>query len=106
MTRQAHCIYEFGIFRVDGAKRILLRGSETVPLTPKCFEILLALVERGGEVVSKESLINRVWPDSFVDEENLTYNMSILRKALVERVTRRQATRPRAAIRIPMWYWG
>jgi TolB-like protein/DNA-binding winged helix-turn-helix (wHTH) protein/Tfp pilus assembly protein PilF len=64
---------------------LLLRGGETVPLTPKCFEILNALVESGGEVVSKESLIERVWPDSFVEEGNLTYNISMLRKALGER---------------------
>ena len=90
VTKQAQCIYEFGIFRVDAAKRLLLRDGETVPLTPKSFDILLALVERAGEVVSKESLINRVWPDSFVEEGNLTYNISILRKALGERAGEHQ----------------
>jgi DNA-binding winged helix-turn-helix (wHTH) protein/Flp pilus assembly protein TadD/TolB-like protein len=67
-----------------------MRDDEVVPLTPKCFEILLALVERGGEVVGKEDLMNRVWPDSFVEEGNLTYNISMLRKALGERAGEHQ----------------
>jgi TolB-like protein/DNA-binding winged helix-turn-helix (wHTH) protein/Flp pilus assembly protein TadD len=65
--------------------RLVLRGDETVSLTPKCFEILLALVESSGEVVSKDELMKQVWPDSFVEEGNLTYNISILRKTLGER---------------------
>ena len=77
--------YEFGPYRVDGAKRLLLRGDEVVPLTPKCFEILLVLLENSGEVVDKEGLMGRVWPDSFVEEGNLTYNISVLRKALGEK---------------------
>lgn len=85
MSQQLLNIYEFGPYRIDAAKRLLLRDGEPVPLTPKCFEILLALVERSGKVVSKASLINRVWPDSFVEEGNLTYNVSVLRKALGER---------------------
>ena len=90
VTKQAQCSYEFGLFRVDGAKRILLRDGEVVPLTPKCFEILLALVENSGEVIDKEGLMNRVWPDSFVEEGNLTYNISILRKAIGERAGEHQ----------------
>ena len=85
MSQQLLNIYEFGPYRIDAAKRLLLRDGEPVPITPKCFEILLALVERSGKVVSKASLINRVWPDSFVEEGNLTYNVSVLRKALGER---------------------
>ncbi|MGH9429337.1 MAG: winged helix-turn-helix domain-containing protein, partial [Terriglobia bacterium] len=85
MTRQPQSIHEFGPYRIDAAKRLLLRDGEVVPLTPKCFEILLVLVENSGEVVDKESLMNRVWPDSFVEEGNLTYNISVLRKALGER---------------------
>jgi len=80
-----HPHYQFGPFRIDAAKRVLLREGATVPLTPKCFEILLALVESGGEVVSKDDLMKRVWPDSFVEDGNLTYNVSVLRKALGER---------------------
>ena len=66
MVQQAQHLYEFGRYRLDAAKKLLLREGEVVQLTPKCFEILLALVESGGEVVSKDHLIERVWPDSFV----------------------------------------
>ena len=85
MTRQLQVIHEFGPYRVDPSKRLLLREGEVVPLTPKCFEILLVLIENSGEVIDKEGLMNRVWPDSFVEEGNLTYNISVLRKALGER---------------------
>jgi DNA-binding winged helix-turn-helix (wHTH) protein len=85
VTKQAQSIYEFGLFRVDAAKRLLLREGEAVQLTPKCFDILLALVESSGEVVSKDVLMKQVWPNSFVEEGNLTYNISVLRKALGER---------------------
>jgi DNA-binding winged helix-turn-helix (wHTH) protein/TolB-like protein/Tfp pilus assembly protein PilF len=76
--------YEFGRFRVNVAERILLRDTDVVPLTPKVFEILLTLVENGGHVISKDDLMKRVWPDSFVEEGNLTQNISLLRKALGE----------------------
>lgn len=66
MTPQCFC--EFGPFLLDRAKRLLQRDGEVVPLTPKYFEILLALVESSGEVVGKDRLIERVWPDSFVEE--------------------------------------
>src|SRR5438045_6033419 len=77
--------FEFGPFRIDIAKRLLRRDGEVVPLTPKTFDLLLALIECRGEVVSKEELMKRVWPDSFVEDGNLTYNISVLRKALGER---------------------
>ena len=66
------------------ADRVLLRQGELVPLTPKVFEILLALVENGGRLVGKDDLMKRVWPDTFVEEGNLTQNISLLRKALGE----------------------
>ena len=78
-------VYEFDGFRVDPVRRRLLRGGELVSLTPKAFSILLALLENRGEVVDKEELIQRVWPDTFVTEANLTQNISSLRKALGER---------------------
>ena len=77
-------IYEFGRFRLDRAERTLRRGGEPVPLTPKVFGILLALVENNGRVVEKDELMRQVWPDSFVEEGNLTQNISVLRKALGE----------------------
>jgi TolB-like protein/DNA-binding winged helix-turn-helix (wHTH) protein/Flp pilus assembly protein TadD len=85
MAQQTQHLYEFGPFRLDSAKRLLFRGGEPLQLTPKCLEILMALVDRSGEVVSKDELMRQVWPDTIVEEGNLTYNISILRKALGER---------------------
>ena len=82
MSHPSACSYEFGPFRLDGARRLLLRDGEPVPLTPKAFEILLALVESGGRVVGKDEILQKIWPDTVVEENNLTVNMSALRKAL------------------------
>lgn len=76
--------YEFGRFSVNTAERVLLRDGEVVPLTPKTFDILITLVESSGQVLSKDGLMKKVWPDSFVEEGNLTQNISLLRKALGE----------------------
>src|SRR5438270_12976785 len=81
---QAH-VYEFGGFRLDASKRLLLKGGgEVVPLTPKVFDTLLYLVERGGAVVDKDELMRAVWPDTVVEETNLNQNISALRRALGE----------------------
>lgn len=80
-------LYEFDEFRVDPVKRRLMRGGGIVPLTPKAFSILLVLLESRGEVVEKEELIQKVWPDTFVTEANLTQNISSLRKALGEKAS-------------------
>ncbi|MCM3902784.1 MAG: winged helix-turn-helix domain-containing protein [Pyrinomonadaceae bacterium] len=84
MAEQKNHFYEFGRFRLDARERVLLRDRDLVPLTPKVFEILLALVEQSGHVVEKDDLMKRVWPDTFVEEGNLTQNVSLLRKALGE----------------------
>src|SRR3974377_140273 len=76
--------YEFGHFRVDAEKELLLRGDETVPLTPKTFQILLVRVRHSKEVVSKDELLKLVWPDTFVEEANLSRNIFLLRKTLGE----------------------
>jgi Tol biopolymer transport system component/DNA-binding winged helix-turn-helix (wHTH) protein len=76
--------YEFDSFIVDAAKSVLLRDGQQVPLTPKAFEILLVLVRHPGRVLKKEELLELVWPDAFVDENNLPRNISALRKALGE----------------------
>jgi DNA-binding winged helix-turn-helix (wHTH) protein/tetratricopeptide (TPR) repeat protein/TolB-like protein len=78
-------LYEFDAFRVDPVRRLLLRAGEPVAITPKSFSILLALLERPGEVVEKSELIERVWPGVFVTEANLTQNVFSLRKCLGER---------------------
>jgi len=75
-------VYEFGIFRLDTAERVLLRSGRVVPLTPKVFDTLALLVQKSGHVVGKDELMNEVWPDSFVEESNLTQNIFILRKVL------------------------
>jgi DNA-binding winged helix-turn-helix (wHTH) protein/tetratricopeptide (TPR) repeat protein len=75
-------VYEFGPFRLDAAGPLLLRGAEPVPLTPKAAETLLVLVRRAGHVVGKEELIKEVWPDTFVEEGNLSNNVWTVRKAL------------------------
>ena len=84
MADQKSHFYEFGRFRLDARERVLLRDRDLVPLTPKVFDILLALVEQSGHVVEKDYLMKRVWPDTFVEEGNLTQNVSLLRKALGE----------------------
>jgi DNA-binding winged helix-turn-helix (wHTH) protein/tetratricopeptide (TPR) repeat protein len=77
--------YEFGPFRLDGRRRLLWREGELLAVPPKAVELLLALVERAGEVVTKEELLSRVWPDTFVEEANLSVNVSLARKALGDR---------------------
>ncbi|HEX5885712.1 MAG TPA: winged helix-turn-helix domain-containing protein, partial [Pyrinomonadaceae bacterium] len=84
MGQQDNQSYEFGRFRLKVAERLLLREGEPVPLTPKVFDILVTLVEHGGQVVAKDDLMKRVWPNTFVEEGNLTQNISLLRKALGE----------------------
>jgi TolB-like protein/Flp pilus assembly protein TadD len=75
-------IVSFGPFRLDRRKRVLWRGADLVPLPPKSLDLLLALVEQQGDVVRKEDLMEQVWPDTFVEEANLSVNVSALRKAL------------------------
>jgi len=84
VSQQESQSYEFGRFRLKTAERVLLREGELVPLTPKVFDILVTLVEHGGQVVAKDDLMKRVWPNTFVEEGNLTQNISLLRKALGE----------------------
>ena len=75
-------LYRFGPFRVDLVKRRLWRGGDLIPLTPKAFETLAALVTRAGAIVEKDDLLKIVWPDSFVEEATLAQNISTIRKAL------------------------
>jgi DNA-binding winged helix-turn-helix (wHTH) protein len=77
-------LYEFGPYRLDPAKRVLLRGDEPVSLTPKAFDTLLLLVQNRDRVIPKEELMNRIWPESFVEEANLSQTVFMLRKSLGE----------------------
>ena len=76
--------YQFGMFTVDCDQRILLNDRKPVALTPKVFDTLLILVENKGRLVEKEDLMKRLWPDTFVEESNLTFNIKQLRKALAD----------------------
>jgi len=76
--------YDFGVFQVDFGRRLLLRRGNPVALTPKAFEILVVLVRNRDRVVGKDELMRLVWPDTIVEENNLTRNISSLRRALGE----------------------
>ena len=76
--------YEFGRFRLDPAERLLQRDSEVIPLTPRAFDTLVVLVEHGGHLVDKETLLRLVWKDTYVEESTLAQNVFTLRKALGE----------------------
>jgi eukaryotic-like serine/threonine-protein kinase len=78
------CLYEFGPFRIDPQKRLLFEQGMLVPLTPKNFDLLFALLERPGEVVPKEDLMQILWPAIVVEEGNLNRHISALRKILRE----------------------
>jgi DNA-binding winged helix-turn-helix (wHTH) protein len=97
MSERLPRFYAFGRFVADTRRRRLLRDGEAVQLTPKAFDVLLVLVESRGRVVEKDELMRRVWPDQFVEEANLSVNMSALRRALGESKSENQyvATVPR-----------
>src|SRR5947209_8164677 len=77
--------YEFDPFHIDLNKRVLLKEGHPVPLLPKTFDLLEVLVQHSGQLMCKNDLMQMVWPDTFVEEGNLTHNISLLRKALGER---------------------
>src|SRR3984885_16277973 len=78
-------LLEFGPFQLDPEKRLLLRDQQLIPLSPKAFDLVLALVSRSGQVVMKDDLMKLLWPDTFVEESNLGQHVFQLRKALGER---------------------
>ena len=82
MSKQNQHLYEFGDFQLDPMERVLFHQGERVRLEPKAIETLLALLEQSGHVIRKEDLMERIWPDTFVEEISLTKNISILRKTL------------------------
>ena len=82
MENQSRHLYEFGSFRVNPAERLLLREGQPVPLKAKVFDVLLVLIRRSGHLVEKSEIMTAIWPDSFVEESNLTVSVSLLRKAL------------------------
>ncbi len=76
--------YEFGPFQIDKVNHVLMRDGETLPLKPKVFDTLLLLVENRGRVLDKDELLSRLWPDTVVEESNLSQNVYLLRKVLGE----------------------
>ena len=84
MSRNSGELFEFGPFVLDPAKQQLFRAGEAVPLTPKTFDLLRVLVVNRDRTVSKDELIKTVWPDTVVEESNLTQQISAVRKALGE----------------------
>jgi DNA-binding winged helix-turn-helix (wHTH) protein len=82
MDRQAKHLLEFGPFRLDLKERVLMRDGEPITLAPKAFETLLVLVQHSERVVLKDDLMKMLWPDTFVEESNLSQHIFQLRKAL------------------------
>ena len=82
MSSNTGHILQFKDFTIDIDQRVLLREGLPVALAPKVFETLLVLVENPGRIVLKEELMKRLWPDTFVEEANLTFNIQQLRKSL------------------------
>jgi DNA-binding winged helix-turn-helix (wHTH) protein/pimeloyl-ACP methyl ester carboxylesterase len=78
-------VYEFDDLRLEVGERRLLRGGRPVPLTTKVFDTLRVLLERAGRLLTKDELMQLVWPDTVVEENNLNHNISVLRRALGER---------------------
>lgn len=87
MSEKNREIYEFGGFRLNVAEHFLVRlsGGERVQLSEKAFETLCILVRNGGHLVQKNELLNQVWPDSFVEENNLNKCIHAVRRALGEK---------------------
>jgi len=82
MSTDPKIFYEFGPFRIDPDKQLLLRENQPIAITPKALETLLILVRNSRQIVSKDDLMKELWPDSFVEEANLSQNIFMLRKAL------------------------
>ncbi len=93
--------YRFGPFQLDVRERRLSRGAEVIPLRLKVFDTLRVLVESAGKLMTKQELLDAVWPETTVEENNLNHNVSVLRKALGERATGQQyiETIPRVGYR-------
>lgn len=81
-SNSSNGFYEFGEFKVDADGRVLRRNGEIITLPPKVFDTLFLLVERRGSILTKNEILNAVWPDTFVEEGNLTQNIYLLRRTL------------------------
>ena len=79
---QLHCRYSFGPFHLDADQHLLTANGETIALPPKCFDLLCLLVSSPGQLLEKDGLIRTLWPETFVEEANLSNLIALLRKAL------------------------
>jgi eukaryotic-like serine/threonine-protein kinase len=77
-------VYEFGNFRLNVVERIIESGGRHLSIAPKALDVLIVLVENRGRLVEKEDLMRKVWPETFVEDNNLAFNVSVLRKLLGE----------------------
>jgi len=84
MRQPTNTVYFFGDFRLDPSERLLLRNGEPLPLTPKVLDALVLLVENAGHLVEKDAFMKRLWPETFVGDDTLAQNISLLRKALAD----------------------
>src|SRR5438034_11763261 len=84
MSAETKALYEFDKFRCDPREHLLLHDGKPVSLSPKSFEILVALIRSNGRLLVKDELMQQVWPDSFVEEANLTVNLFTLRKVICD----------------------
>ena len=84
MSAKAKRFYEFEGFRLDAESPTLWRGKERVSISPKALGILTLLIEENGEIVSREDLLEKVWKGAFVEEGNINYTVSLVRKMLRE----------------------
>ena len=82
MPNETKRVFEFGGFRLDATERLLWSSDKPVLVTPKVFDLLVLMVEHPGRLLEKDWILHSLWPDTFVEEANLTVNISTLRKAL------------------------
>src|SRR2546421_12898399 len=82
MESREQAFFEFGTYRLEPRERLLLKDGKPVALTALVFDLLLTLVENAGETVDKDTLMRRMWPDTFVEDGNLHHYISSLRKTL------------------------
>lgn len=85
MKELAPNAYTFAEYELDLTRRLLLRAGQSIPLNAKAFDLLVVLIENRGRVIAKDELMELVWPEQFVEEANLTVQVSALRKALREK---------------------
>jgi Tol biopolymer transport system component/DNA-binding winged helix-turn-helix (wHTH) protein len=88
--------YDFGDFHFSVKEKLLLRDGTPIPITPKVFTTLKVLIDNHGHLLEKKELMDAIWPDQFVEENNLTYNIKMLRRALSD-----DAAKPRFIETVP-----